>query len=171
MLREGTPQDLTLSAGFQAYAWGPVVRRQSTDETWPARTATAGASSTAGALSTASSSSLLLSSNAAVAAAATSSASSSNASSGLSTGAKAGIGVGVAVGGLLLISACIAAFVLRRRRRQRQSTKGTAVQEMPVNQEPSWAGPPRELHGESRQELPVEEVQKDKPAELPGAYR
>ncbi|KAF9634955.1 hypothetical protein BFW01_g5850 [Lasiodiplodia theobromae] len=170
VLREGTPQDLTLSAGFQAYAWGPVVRRQSTDETWPARTATAGASSTAGGASSTASSSLLLSSNAA-AAAATSSTSTSNGSSSLSTGAKAGIGVGVAVGGLLLISGFIAAFVLRRRRRQKQSTKVPAVQEMPVNQEPPWAGPPGELHAESRQEMPVEEVQKEKPAELPAAYR
>lgn len=129
-----------------AYAWGPIVRRASTDPTWPIATATA--SSTSAAASTTTSST----------------ASQTQDSSGLSTGAKAGIGVGVSVGALILIGVCIGAYMLRRRRRQATSAQddikspgelgGTMVQELP-------SGPDRHMLSA--------DPSRRKAAELPGS--
>ncbi|ETS84289.1 hypothetical protein PFICI_02314 [Pestalotiopsis fici W106-1] len=90
------------TAGNHVYAGGVVVRRSGNDPTWtetgPTTTRTSGSLSdptqTGGSNKT------------------------DPDTSGLSTGAKAGIGVGVAVGALVFIGSCIAAYLIGKRKRQ-----------------------------------------------------
>ncbi|OMP86117.1 hypothetical protein BK809_0003286 [Diplodia seriata] len=124
---------MPIVSGDRAFAFGPIVRRASTDLTWPPATTPASTSLPSSSLSSASTTT-----GASLATAAVSE------SPGLSIGAKAGIGVGAAVGGVVVIAALIGAIMLRRKRRRSVASLAD------VRPEES----PQELQGTSLQELP-----------------
>ncbi|ORY70510.1 uncharacterized protein BCR38DRAFT_406109 [Pseudomassariella vexata] len=139
----------TILAGDWVNAYGPILRRESTDPEWDTAVVdtltTSATSTTSTGTSVSPGSTAGTSGIPSVTAGSNTSSSSASASTlGLSPGAKAGIGVGVSIGALVVIGAVAAAYFLGRRSRRQKSLAPETTEPQDHNRPPPTENHPQD---------------------------